>query len=458
MTFSPLLMSIRSSVMGNNRSFIISSNMIKVCSNTIKVFFAVILFRILLDISYYYIISPLYAYVGFVLDVDENKIIETYIILFLLLLYLPKKSEKVSNAILQLLILMAYIPVQTYYSLSNIDKAWFYSLTFFWFVVITLNKIKLKFWCRSPKGGKLLVYICSFWFVLLSFVLIYLYLGLSIYLDLTDLIKLHEIRAKYVAISIPLFAYIINWTGWIILPLTALIALFARGKKKSYFVLVVVICCELVLFSSGAIKSYLFAIPAVIWFAWILSDEEKTVIKICSCFSASIMLGMLVFWIYDSYYLTSFLTRRVFFVPARVSYCYYDFFRDAPIYLSSSRLEFLFDYHYNYSLDPASLIGDEYFGYGTSANTGIAGDGYMRFGYIGLGLWAILLAIMLKFADAVSAHKSHRIVWPVLMLVFYSLVNCAPLTALLTHGILFALLLAFLFPRTKKKGSCIYDC
>ena len=86
-----------------------------------------------------------------------------------------------------------------------------------------------------------------------------------------------------------------------------------------------------------------------------------------------------------------------------------------------------------------------------SANTGIVGDAFMNFGFIGLALWGILLAIILKLVDSCSKRVDFRVGVAAIAMPTMSLVSSALLTCLLTHGLLLALLLLYLLPKQSRK-------
>jgi hypothetical protein len=107
-------------------------------------------------------------------------------------------------------------------------------------------------------------------------------------------------------------------------------------------------------------------------------------------------------------------------------------------------------------MSPPHIIGKAYFpesvpGLYAWANTGIVADAYMNFGFLGIFLWSVLLAILLKIADAVTESRNIKIVWPILLMTFYVMVDGAPLTTLLTHGLILALLLCYFTPMLQNK-------
>jgi hypothetical protein len=142
-------------------------------------------------------------------------------------------------------------------------------------------------------------------------------------------------------------------------------------------------------------------------------------------------------------------------IPAKVSFHYYDFFsQNEHVYLSHSIFKSFIEYPY--SVPPAETIGHIHSSSGASglrtwANTGIVADGYMNFGFAGIILWSVLLAVLLKIADAVTQSRNIKTTWAILLLTFYIMVDGAPLTTLLTHGLFLAIMLCYFIPKEKSK-------
>ncbi len=142
----------------------------------------------------------------------------------------------------------------------------------------------------------------------------------------------------------------------------------------------------------------------------------------------------------------SILVRRMFFTPAQLSSVYFAYFEHNHIYLSHSILHHFFDYPYE--LDPPHLIG--YYMYGranVSCNTGFIGDGYMNFGHWGALAFTIGTAAVFRFFECL---KMRPVFFGVILLTLFTFLNGAFLTSLLTHGVLFFILIALFFLKTDK--------
>lgn len=84
-----------------------------------------------------------------------------------------------------------------------------------------------------------------------------------------------------------------------------------------------------------------------------------------------------------------------------------------------------------------------------NANNGIVADAYMNFGFAGLILWAILLAVILKLVDTFSKGKNIKVAIASIAMPVIAFTNSALLTTVLTHGVFLALILLYLLPKKK---------
>lgn len=268
--------------------------------------------------------------------------------------------------------------------------------------------------------------------------MIYRYLGFSFHIDIR---KVYEIRSQFSETSIPLAGYLFKWLAFIVNPLFFSLFLI----KRRWIFLLFIIFLELLLFSHTGNKTFLFALPFVLVLLWIITRNNPFA-YMAIVLSGGIVIGMLSYWVIGDIWLSSLFTRRSLFVPAQLSFFYYDFFsKNECVFLSHSILSSFLEYPYH--LVPPHLIGDVYAGNPCrSANTGIVGDAYMNFGFAGLFLWAVLFAIIVKLLDTFTMRKDIRIAIGGIAMPVIALTNSALLTNLLTHGLLLSLLLLYLLP------------
>ena len=274
--------------------------------------------------------------------------------------------------------------------------------------------------------------------------MIYKYFGLSLNFDLT---KVYKIRSRYVEMKIPLAGYLFNWVGYIIFPV--LLAIFVKRRKWIYIASIIFL--QILVFSTTGNKTFLFAPLFVLTLMWIFK-KKNPLAYLASGLVGIILLGMLSYWIIDDVWISSLFTRRTLLDPAQTYFYYYDFYSNNNYTFLSQQRIFQTFLDYPYHLDPPHLIGEIYYNNPKmGANTGIVGDAYMNFGFLGLLLWAILLAIILKLIDMFSKKKDISIGVSAIAMPAITIVNSGLLTNLITHGLLLALVILYLLPKKKAK-------
>lgn len=408
-------------------------------------FVLVFFYKVVLDLSYYFIISNVWNYARFDLNFNILKLFESFFLLFIIFILAPKYFKKLSNIMIWLLVLISYVPMLTLFSFMDQPRIYMYAVTAFWLMIFSLMKIKFpKISLRSLKQAGIIRYFLFFSLTSTIFLMIYQYLGFFLNFDLT---KVYDIRLEYVAAKIPLAGYFFSWLAYVINPI--FFALFIT-KKKWFWVMLIVIS-QLFLFSVTGMKTFLFALPFVLVLIWIIS-RKNPIQWMAIGLIGIILLGMFSFWFLDDIWITSLFTRRTLLVPAQLSFFYYDFFSNNTYTFFSQHNIFRNFVEYPYNLSSSHLIAETYFNKPEmNAVNGIYGDAYMNFGFFGLFLWALLLSLILRLFDFFSKRKKITITIAAIAMPTMALVNSALLTCLLTHGLLLALVFLYLLPKQNEK-------
>lgn len=415
-----------------------------------KLNFGIILFyRLILDISYIILISKVFIYEGFYLLINPLKLYESYLgLIFLVILYFfcVFKNISPSTYLLYIVFLFSYIPLGSFYGLTDNSRLFFYYCTLFWLFTFVFYKIIPKVKFISINSSKLFYFLVLV-MNLIAFFLVYKYLGISLNFDLT---LVYGLREKYIETKIPFAGYIFNWVGYVINPLLINYLTF----KKNFLLLSLVIIWQFILFSQTGLKSFLFVPVLILGILWIYKKYGiRNIFRLTPLgLSFLILISILSYFILNDIWLSSLFVRRTLYVPARLSFYYYDFFSShGPTFLSQHRIfEKLVDYPYH--LDPPHLIGEVYFGTPKmGANNGILGDGYMNFGYLGIVIWGFIFVLLLKIYDSFTKEENKIIMLGSLAVFVNVFVNSALLTALTTHGFLILLVLTIFLPRGVSK-------
>lgn len=416
--------------------------------NTLKLLIVIILYQIILNLSYYFVVSQVWDYYGFLLKLNWMKLIESYALLFLIVVMMPKSTKKVSSVLLWLLLILSYIPMLTVYAMKDESRIYMYAVTGFWLLTLFLSRAALNIIIPSIKKSqaKIIQYSIFIFLSTLAVVLIKIYSGISLNFDLN---KVYEIRSGYVSLGIPFSGYLFNWVAIIANPF--FMVFFLSKRKWAYAATVFVV--QLILFSATGNRIYLFCIPFVLLFVYSLKFKNPAVF-VSVIFSIMVFLGIISYVLFGDIWISSLFANRTLFDPAVVSFDYYDYFsKNGFIYLSSTSIFNLF-VNYPFDLDPPHLIGEVYYGNpSANVNSGIVADAYMNFGLFGFVLWSILLSSLLKLVDSLSKNKDTRLCVAVLGMMPILFTNTSFFTSFATNGLAIGLILLYLIPQKADKGS-----
>jgi hypothetical protein len=413
----------------------------KVTSHALLTLLAVALLRIALDVSYYLFIAPNFAYTGMVLNADFWRYLFSWVVLIVVTMPFLTRKGGLSKEILFALFVTGFVPLTSFYSMAGIEHQWLLLSAAFWLTVFISSKVRLP----PPKAPRPASYVPVIWIVLglaaATLALLSMRFGISLRLNFDDV---YEIRAVNKETAIPLGGYIVPWSARIAVPVLAIIALQIRGMG-GWMILLAALLAELMFFSITGHKAYFFSIIFIAGLYVLARAKHKIPLIAGGCFL--IVLGcMAIDSASGDYYMSSLITRRVFFVPAMLSDVYFRFFDGNFMYLSHS---FLSPWIENpLHMSPSMAIGQQYFGViDLNANNGVVADGFMNFGVFGMFFWAVMLGVTVSMFNALAQPVDDRISFPIAVNTFNTFVNGAFFTSLLTHGVLFAALILMLCPK-----------
>ena len=104
--------------------------------NKLFLIFWIFLFKFSIDYSYIQFVSPLFSYAGMINDLNIYKLFEGWIIVLIMALASPYKIRKPSEFFIIFSMIIFYIPIISFYSLSNQSSYYFYIIISTWFFSI----------------------------------------------------------------------------------------------------------------------------------------------------------------------------------------------------------------------------------------------------------------------------------------------------------------------------------
>lgn len=210
--------------------------------------------------------------------------------------------------------------------------------------------------------------------------------------------------------------------------------------RKRYMTLVGV-AIQFYLFSLGGSKSILFLTLVVAAVSYFLRRTDRGNPRLVGGFVA-LLASTLLFQ--PGSVFADLLARRTLTTPGVIGNFYFDFFRGLdPLLLSHSVLSWLLEYPLEEN--PAPTIGRIYTG-GGHANGNFMADGFANFGLLGPAILAVAVGVYLALYDRLAGAKGTHALTTIIVGPAISLTNGGFFTALLSHGLLVALVVAYFYP------------
>ena len=403
-------------------------------------------FKVFLEISYSRFVYPVFSYTNFTLEINIFKLIESYLFTVFFFILLTDRDDKPSRIALKLLFLLMIVPISSFYALANMERSYYYAFIAGFFLTLAIVKIYPVLKIKKVKNSNLFLFICLAIISLCVYLVLIKENGIPT-LKAFTLTSVYEIRGE-VDYGLRIISYFVGWVA-------SVINCFLLGlawHKRRYFSLMCVLCLQLVLYAILAHKSVLLT-PFVVLFV-IFAVKKKQFMRL----TLLSLIGLIFFsYVFNAFNISklpsSLFIRRVLFVPARVSYNYYDFFSKNPYtYLSQSKVGLGLAKNPYRDIGVANLMGLTYADeVKCHMNTGYMGDAYMNFGFAGMLIFSYLLGLMLIIADSVAKNVNICIAIAAMIIPIQKLVNGALFTCMLTNGFILSLLVVWLYKERSRR-------
>ena len=404
----------------------------------------------LLDSSYQDIIVPIYAHSGFYyVEPSFFKCFLSCALATWVIFLVNSKSLSIFARFILLLICMflCFPAILLFKNMSANPEILTAHLLYFTATYVFFKYIPIRIRSKSLKvNQRFLTLFFSAIALTIPFFIVY---NLNINLKNLLLIDIYETRALHKEMSNPWLSYTYTWIGKIILPLSVLFAISLKKYFKALLLLIILVYIFLI----GAHKAILIGSFVIIAYYFVPTKYFLTSLTLGVL--SLLIFGQTTYILYDNYYITGLITRRVFFMPALLDTCYFDFFDSKPLFWSNSFLKHLIDYPYG--LKPTYLIASEYFNRpDMNANIGIISEGYSNLGWGGVLINIIITSGIFSFFNSLRINAKF---YGVFLFFFFNTVSSGLPTILLTHGGLLLLILSqFILKDTNAKTKALnYD-
>lgn len=394
-------------------------------------------------------IAPSFAGAGFhYREPDNLALLNAYALSAILAVALPRRVSRPSSTILWILFVTAVLPcVVLSQATPVVTKAKAVELSLvasgaFLFIRLLVACRPSPIIRMRPRPNRLAWHVPLLVASACIYALVIATTGLR--LQALGLLDVYDVRRAFASQSgaIPLFGYILPIQYTVLNP-----ALMAGGFYRRQPVIVLAgVAGQVLLYLTTGHKSILVSTVAVCFFSYLLRRRGSLDARL---FPAGVLVTALASIVAKvatgSGLAVSFLLRRALILPGLM----------ATIYVS------VFDAHprtYFRELipgmgvaTPVNTVGEVFFGNpSTNANVSFIGHGYAAMGYLGILLEAAALVLLLWLADDAADGLPSGLGGLLFVVPALALASSNVFTSILSHGFLWAILIAWFFPRDRE--------
>ena len=306
------------------------------------------------------------------------------------------------------------------------------------YLITKFNFISFK--ClHIVKDGRKIAISISFLFVVFL-VVWYIYSGVRLNIDFSQVYDFRAENAEVAARGV--LSYTNNWTYQIFNIFLMAFCLFYR--KYIWFILFFLVQ---ILFYAASTHKSVFFLPFLLLGIWFYFKKTSSLTVLPITFSILIISTLLSYFMFNDLWLSSLFSRRVFYVPANLTFVYFDFFSVNPkVFWSNSVLSAFISYPYAPGISLSRVVGAYLGNPNMGANNGFVASGYAHAGLYGVFIYSCIVGIILRLINDITDKLLP--VWLAVALVIVPLrsllISSDLLTVILTHGLIVAIILLFL--------------
>ncbi|WP_417448372.1 hypothetical protein [Idiomarina abyssalis] len=425
--------------------------MLKLESYTYKLcfFISLALYRLLLDVSYVYVVVPNFGYMGFEKDVAISSYIVSWVVFFVVLPLVPDRIDRLSSFYKVLFFVSLIVPLMTFYGVKDVGLYPLVTscLAFCVFVFFS-SKPFFRMLPSIPvlTEGRSSVLVVSV-ILIIFLVFWYQYTGAVRFINF-DFAKVYEFRSESAALAnVGILSYLNSWIYQVVTIFVFSYFIF----RQRYVLAVVVFFVQVFFFAVAGHKSLLFY-PVLALGVWVYFSRANGAIPFVLFVFLAVSFSVIFYFAFSNVWPVSLFVRRALLVPADLTYDYFEFFSENPyVFWSNSVLSSYISYPYDQGV--AKLIG-EFNQSGSAANNGFISSGFSHAGFLGVIFYALVFSVFVVMLEKYSVGLPLWFSIAVTIVPLRSAIVSSDLfTVILTHGLLLTLVMILFFRSIKNSAS-----
>jgi len=410
-----------------------------------------LLFRVALDLGYVWFVAPEFRHLGFGLSVDAFRLLESFILTLMLAGICPVVLKRPSEFLVVVLSCAIALPMLSLYAWGGGARVYLYMVLS---AFLILRSVTLLPRLRMPvlrQGRAFALWILWASLVLIAIIVIMRGGVQHFSLSIGDVYDYRSTSNELVFFGGA--AYLKFWVARVSIPFLLALAIWRRKWPSTVLLLIAAV----LFFGVTAHKAFLLY-PALVVASYVLCRLRRPMHWLVGGLALAV-LGSLVLSALGYSRVADLLIRRSLFTTAKNHYLYYDFFRaNGYLLFSSSVLKNTIAYPYEYQI-PVLMSVVRYGHALGNVNAGFLATGYMNYGYLGMLLYTAILAPLLNLGDSMvrPGGLPVSVVAAMVIASYWSLTSADLMTALVTHGILLAMVILWLLSYGKPRSCGIED-
>ncbi|NPA30693.1 MAG: hypothetical protein GXO37_01680 [Chloroflexi bacterium] len=397
-------------------------------------------------------IVPAFSFQGFAYHPSLERTLVSAFLILSPLLWMPSVIARPSTFAVWFLYFVVYVPaiVVSFHILElGFPFPWFF--LWLWFGLLLLASLVLLPVVRIPKirlpQTWLTWGLLGLWTA--GYALFFKAFGLRVLPSLRDIYRVRLAARAVVSSQGRLFGYLLRWFSNVINPFLVILGL----RRRRWTWLGAGVLGQALIFTFDATKSTLMSVPYLLGLYGLLRWKRWRVPATTLFQGVAALFGSTLFLdgVLGSRLLTTYVLRRIFYVPGLLTAFYLEYFSTHPKWYWAhtliGRLFGLLPPAGTSAPGPGFLIGEAYFqNPAGNANVNFWADAFANLGNPGVILVTLGLFLLLWLYDSLSWGHDRAVAFLLLAMPVFALTNTSLLTALLTHGWIPALLLLWLWP------------
>ena len=416
---------------------------IAISKNGIQTILLLVVYFLFLELIAHKYIYTVWQYAGFIGKLDYNRLTLAVGFITYFGYFVPGKISLYRIVYLFLLV-FSFIPMLSIWSMEGFSTPYLYSILLSMLVFqigINVNMMPARVLKISlpPYAGRISIFV-----VLMVFGYFLATRGFQSMIFSFDDVYANRHSASE-GVSIGIISYLVIWTGKVMIPLLTGMSLVSKNKLYIAYTIIL----AMLLFAFTTLKSNLFY-PVIVILLWFIYKTPKWSQVFTTLLILFLGISFFMWYFMEDQYLLAVFVRRVLFFPAKLNLAYYEYFSDHGFVYMSNNLTSLF-IEYPLWGKHVDVIGD-YIGFSDmAANTGLFGVGYMHFGLLGPVIFSFLTVLLVQWMNYIIKNGGIGFVGIAATInpLREVIVSSDFLTALLSHGVIFSLLMIMMLKGKK---------